>query len=806
VVFEFGPYRLDDDLLTLTGSEGAIHLEPQVFRVIRHLVANRHRAVPKEELFDTVWGDRFVSESALTSRVKAARRAIGDDGRSQHCIETVHNVGYRFVAEVRVVLGESTVPPSSSAHRRLPALRSTMIGRDDDLVALIETARTARLTTVTGPGGVGKTTLALAAAHHLQAAFSDGAIFVDLTAASSTGDVVRALSDAAGVEGDASRSVERLAEHLAARRLLIVLDNCEHVLGPASDLADRLLSAGTSAHVVATSREPLGAHGEHVRPLDPLDADGPVLFVERARQAEPRIHWDAGDPAIVDLCRRLDGLPLALELAAGQLRRWDFAELSRQLEDRLTPLARGAHRAANRHGTMAAAIDWSYRLLDRSEQRLLRHLSVFPSWFDLRAIEALEPLVPGVVVATTLGELVEKCLVVRDPRGGRYRLLETIRMFAREHLDAQGEAAAAFECHRAHVVSVARRSSRLDRWMSASSAARQRADLEHARQAFHLSLEGGHAADAVEIAVASAFLWRNALGCTEGRTWLDELVALDVSRRDRLWLDILRADLGQGTGNFREMLIAVDDAGRDDDGSDPDATCIVGHYGGLVRMTTPSEASERLHAVLPRAADDRLRTLVSTFLAVTDLAANGPSDVGDRLEELREEASDDGYDAFILHWAGWMDGLLRRDGATASRWMNRQQEFLVRTGIVETWLTVLSDALTSSVDGADVSGRLGEALAAADREGYDVAADCALALAYSEACRGNAEIAAELLGTAIHSRFNATAHFLLHRVVVDPVVRRDLDTAAFDAAVARGERRDAGAVLREYGIAPDAME
>jgi predicted ATPase/DNA-binding winged helix-turn-helix (wHTH) protein len=799
VVFEFGPFSLDDDRRALEGPEGPVNVEPQVFEVLRYLLVHRQRVVPKEELLDAVWGDRFVSESALSSRIKSARQAIADDGKQQRCIKTLHGHGYRFVAPVTVRL-DAVAPTPAGVDRHLPIMRTTMIGRDEDLIGVIETMRRSRATTITGPGGVGKTTLALAAAHHVEARYPDGAVFVDLAPTSSVDDVTRALADAAGVEGDASRSMERLASHLASRRVLVLLDNCEHVLPAASHVADLLLSGGSEVQLLVTTREPLGVQGEHLWPLDPLTSAAPELFAERARQAEPRVAWRPDDPAIIELCQRLDGLPLALELAAGQLRRLSFAELSRELEGRLTLLSRSAQRSALRHGTMSAAIDWSYQLLEGHERRLLRHLSIFPAWFGLHDAQALAPQLAGVVVPNILGELVDKSLVIHDPGTGRYRLLETIRVYTREKLEQEGEAEAGFECHRRHVVEQVRACSRLDRWMSARLAATYRTDLEHARQAFWSSLAADEPADAVELAIGRAFLWRNAIGCTEGELWVDELDRHKLVDRDRMWLGILRADVGQGVGDHRAMVAGAVAAGRADDGADPEATCVAAHYASLMHLTGGASSRERLGEVLAMAGEARLRNLMEAFLVAADLADGSAADIDARVERLRHEASADGYDRFILHWAAWMHGLVRRDAGFARRWMDLQQEFLDRTGIVETWITTFSSAMTDAVDGSDVREQLARALALADREGYRAEGDCALALAFSEACRGNGLAAAELLGTAVQSRFNSTAHYVLYRLVVEPVVRAAVPPTELAAALERGQRRSAAEALAQHGI------
>jgi predicted ATPase len=631
------------------------------------------------------------------------------------------------------------------------------------------------------------------------------AIWADLIPARTGEDVARVVAEAAGIEGDASRSVEQLAQHLGAHELLVVLDNCEHVLDAAADLVERVLRTGPCARVLATSREPLGVYEERLFPLEPLVAGAAKLFVERARQAEPRVRWDADDVDVIALCRRLDGLPLALELAAGQLRRWDFAELSRRLEGRLGPLSSGRGRADARHHTMATAIGWSYQLLDPGEQQLLRHLSVFPSWFDLDTVEAVAPLV-SVPVADTLADLVDKSLVVRDPEAGRYRLLETIRLFGGDRLEEAGEADAAREHHRRHLVGLATRASRVDRWFSARLAAAQRGRLDDARQAFWASLEAGATTAATEIALGSGFLWRNAVGCTEGVAWLAALGGTELEPADRRWVRILEADLGQGVGDFDAMVRAGTAAVAEADGADPAAAGIAAHYASLLHLTDPDRGREALEAVLAGVDDPRLGNLVKAFLVAADLAvlaAGRPVDTADterRLEQLDREASDDGYERFILHWVGWTYGLRQRDGAVARRWYGAQRQYLERTGMGDTWITSYSWAVTDAVDGGDVTAQLRRAYDLADGEGYRVEGDCLLALAFSLVCREDPLRAAELLGASIAGRFNATAHFTLYALVIEPVVRAALDAETFRAAVRRGRAEPAVAALGAYGI------
>jgi predicted ATPase/DNA-binding winged helix-turn-helix (wHTH) protein len=801
VRFEFGGYCLDDQRLTLTGAAGPVHVEPQVFRVLHHLLVNRDRVVSKEELLDQVWGDRFVSESALASRVKALRQALGDSGREQRFIRTAHGRGYQLVADVRLV--------AEGTRRALVPLRSRPIGRDGDIAAVLERVRAAPLVSIVGAGGVGKTTLALAVAHEVEPELADGAVFVDLAPVPLGDDVARAVAEAAGVESAVARSVDDLAAHLASRQVLLVLDNCEHIVGSAARLVERMLERGPSARILTTSRAPLGLADEHVWPLGPLGAAGPALFVERARAAEPRSTWDAADPRVVELCDRLDGVPLALELAAGQLRRFDLDELARRLESRLTLLARRGSGEDDRHVTMEATIDWSYRLLTPDEQALFRHLSAFPATFDLDLVEGSAPPALDADADALLGELVDKSLVVREPGTGRYRLLETIRSFGRERLRQAGEEPAAVERHRQHVVDRMRSSTRLDRWMSAPLAAACRAGLDDARQAFRASLAGGDAGAAVEIAVGAAFLWRNAIGCTEGNTWVDELLTHDLGDHDRLWVELLRADVGQGRGDHRQMFAAGASARRlAATGVDGAGSCLAAHHGVLEHLTG-TEATERLTAALElaRQSDDgRLVTLIEAFVAVAAVT-DGRHDEARRLvESLDAAASDDCYDRFILHWAGWLLALAEVDAGQARRWIGQQHEFLARTGIIETWLTSLSSALCDILEGSDARTLLGRSLALAEREGYRAEGDCLLALAYAELCAGRDEVAAELTGTAVQGGFNSTAHHVLYRAVIARLLRRRLDATARTAAMARGRGRPAAEVVAAHGIVSDMAE
>jgi len=649
---------------------------------------------------------------------------------------------------------------------------------------------------------VGKTSLALAVAHREAGRWAEGAVFVDLVPARTASDVLRALADGLGVEGDASRSVAALAAYLSDRALLIVLDNCEHVIDAAAELVDAALDRYGSWRILATSREPLGLREEHVIPVEPLGSAASELFVERARRLEPRIEWDASDPRIGDLCARLDGLPLAVELAAGQVRRWSLDELGRRLgvSDEHAP-ARTA-RGVPRHQTMSAAIDWSYALLDEPEQRLLRHLGVFPSRFALDALGALQPLLGDIEITDVLASLVDKSLAVRDLDTNSYRLLETIRAFAVERLVDEGESDAAFERHRRWVVTVARAATRFDHWTSGLLAARLHADAEHVRQAFWASLTAEALDDAVELAITRSFQWRNAVGCAEGHLWMAALRDVELDPRTAAWVAVLRADIAQGDGDFGAMIVAAQEAAHLAVDRDHEAEALARHFLMLQHLLDPSAADHAIAGVLAISPDERLSNLLGAFSLVAHAGRTNVVDLDQQVADLEERCTTDGYERFILNWAMWLHGLGLRDTYWARRGIDQQYDYLRANGLPETWLTAFSRAVTDMIDGVSGRSQLADALAIASREGYRIEGDCVLALAYSEACRGEPLIAAELLGLARTCRFNATAHHVLHGVVVDPIVRNQLDPRVYTEALTHGKTLSVQTTLHEYGIRP----
>ena len=329
----------------------------------------------------------------------------------------------------------------------LPVVRSSFVGRRMELEWVCERLFAHHLVTLTGIGGCGKTRLALEASASLVEHFPQGVFFVDLAVVSDPGLVGQAVAGALGVQL-LDTGIDGLAGYLTGRRVLLVPDNCEHLLGGCAELIGGLVARCPELHVLATSREALGLDAERtfrVPSLDP-DTDAVSLFMDRALLARPDLRLDtAGERAVAEICRRLDGIPLAIELAAARIAHLAPAQILERLADRFRLLT-GGRRRVRRQQTLAAAIDWSYRLLTEEEQMLLRRLAVFRGSFSLQAVDDI--CRPDAL--NLLGSLVARSLVGVQDAGSvvRYRLLETVRMYAENRLLTAGEAATLRNAHR----------------------------------------------------------------------------------------------------------------------------------------------------------------------------------------------------------------------------------------------------------------------------------------------------------------------------------------------------------------------
>lgn len=358
----------------------------------------------------------------------------------------VHQLGRASFAPLRVVDPELT---------NLPVPRSRLVGRTDEMVRVRKSLGEHRLVTITAGGGAGKTRLALEVGDAELTHRPDGVWFVDLTAVAHDEDVPIAVTQAIGLSIDGQDATEELTDFLRDKSILVILDNCEHVVDAVADLVDRLLADRSTARFLATSREAIDVDGEVVHVMAPLDsegADAPAvrLFVERASALDADLSYDATELATVgEICRRLDGSPLAIELAAARALVMAPGELLAGLDDRFRLLSGGRRR--NKQRTLEATLAWSYDLLEPAEQSLLRVLGVFVDGFDVEAAAAVAGLRP-VATIDLLDGLIAKSLVVRVERAvpTRFRLLETVKAYAEDRLVDSGEAATVRDAHLSH--------------------------------------------------------------------------------------------------------------------------------------------------------------------------------------------------------------------------------------------------------------------------------------------------------------------------------------------------------------------
>jgi predicted ATPase/DNA-binding winged helix-turn-helix (wHTH) protein len=449
----FGPFRLDLDRRVLLRDGSRVPLGGRALDLLCVLAAARGGLVTKDSLMDQVWPGLAVEENNIQVQVSSLRRALREAGWTPDLISTVPGRGYRFVAPA------TDEERERSWRGNLPAPSELLIGRKSELADLARLVSDHRLVTLVGAGGSGKTRLALQLGIDLRNGFADGVWLAELAPLAKPellGETVAALFNVS-LQGD-QPATKVIGDFLADRQLLLILDNCEHMIMSAAQFAVAVLAACPEVKVIATSREALAIPSEYVyeTPLLSTPQAGEVtaeqalehsavqLLVARASSTSRRLALtDAIAPTIAAICRKLDGLPLAIELAAARLKLLSPAEVLAHLDDCLNLLTAGSRTALPRHQTLRAVIAWSHALLSESEQALLRRLGVFAGSFSLRAAAAVTagpPIAPGDALGL-LGLLVDKSLVIPIPDTAptRYRLLETTRAYALERLTESGE-------------------------------------------------------------------------------------------------------------------------------------------------------------------------------------------------------------------------------------------------------------------------------------------------------------------------------------------------------------------------------
>jgi predicted ATPase/DNA-binding winged helix-turn-helix (wHTH) protein len=404
-ILSFGPFELSTGNRLLTNGTKVVPLGARAMDLLIVLVEQANKVVGKRTLIERVWPKRGAEQVSLRVHISVLRKALDQSDRGRRYIANVPGRGYSFVVPVTSLSSPTPGDISPSSRPRLPARLRRMLGRGDALTEIQRKLNEQKSVTIVGPGGIGKTTLAVAVAHEMSTSFDGQIYFVDLSAIGDASLVAPAVAAALGVSVQTNNILPALIDRLQERPTLIVLDCCEHLIDRASAMAEELICRVPTLHLLATSREAMRVEGEHVYELcalacppedgglsaqDVLQYPAVQLLVDRVRAVRGDFELaDADAPIVARICRRLDGIPLAIELAGGRVDVFGLSKTASLLDERLNLSWVGRRTAPSRHHTLNATLDWSYDLLGEAEQRVLRRLSVFAGGFTLEAAVAV---------------------------------------------------------------------------------------------------------------------------------------------------------------------------------------------------------------------------------------------------------------------------------------------------------------------------------------------------------------------------------------------------------------------------------
>ncbi len=584
-VYGFGPFRLDVTGGHLLRNGKAVPLTAKAFEILRVFVENNGQLLDKDTLLKTVWPDTFVEEATLAQSIFVLRKALGESGEAHRFIETVPKRGYRFVADVNEIreqrahvlmepprsISESKPPeaPEKPFHN-LPIQPTPLIGREKELTAVkkLLAAKELRLVTLSGTGGTGKTRLALQIATDLIQQFENGVFFISLASIINPELVASTIAQNLGVKQAAENClIESLKEYLCGKEMLLLLDNFEQVI-TAAPVVSELLTACARLKVLVTSRAALNLRGEHEFSVPPLAFPDPkrlpsaedlakcpavALFIERAVATHAAFHiTEQNARAVAEICAQLDGLPLAIELAAARIKVLPPEALLARLQSRLKLLTGGARDLPVRQQTMRSAIDWSYELLDEDEKRLFRRLCVFAGGCTLKVAQAVvkadckensqqtfqtsdnrSPAPLDIDVLEGISSLLDKNLLRQECASGgepRFRMLEIIREYGLERLKAASEVAAIMRSHANLFLELAEGPEKESlgtnqpTWLN-----RLEQEHDNLRAALGWFIETGDAEMGLRLGGALWRFWEMRGHLTEGRDRLAALLALPVS-------------------------------------------------------------------------------------------------------------------------------------------------------------------------------------------------------------------------------------------------------------------------------------
>ena len=689
LVYEAGSWQIDTARRELRTRGAPVPLGSRTFEIVEVLVQAAGELVTKDEIMAQVWPGAIVGENTLQVHVSAIRKALGPD---RAMLKTASGRGYRLLGDWVPLSHPSTPPPvafkqarvSESATTNFPGIATDLIGRSNASQLLSDLASAYRVVTLTGPGGIGKTALAVETARCLLADFEDGGWLVELASSSDPNLVPSAVAESLGLNlGVEAGSPENVARAIGGRKLLLVLDNCEHLLEAAAQLTRAIVRQCPNTTVLATSRELLGIEGEIVYRVPPLEvptSDREIpdrlrrysaveLFITRMRTLDGDFSpSDTNLPEITAICRHLDGIPLAIEFAAARAATLGIEQVAAGLHNRFALLTSGRRTALPRHRTLRATLDWSYQLLTEAEQLLLRRLAIFPAGFTLDAAAAVVPSSgrDAFALMDGISNLVSKSLVVlnKSEATSRWYMLETIRVYALEKLVEHAEADIAAKHHAGYfrdlftpLASGARSS------LSDEDLARCVREIDNVRAALDWSFSSaGDRSIGVDITAAYAPVWRHLSLMSECRERCERaLLSLEphVTTNMRLRMELQMAiaaaifiTMGPAEQARTLLIEALEtaDALNDLDAQVRALSTLMSIYTSRGEHGRERIALERIEQIATRIGDPASLRLVYRQMGTRLLTSGRPREAQQYLERvLRSPASQRGRHGLIYY-------------------------------------------------------------------------------------------------------------------------------------------------------------
>jgi predicted ATPase/DNA-binding winged helix-turn-helix (wHTH) protein len=555
-VLSFGPFELSIGRRLLTNGAKVVPLGGRAMDLLIVLVEQANQVVGRRTLIERVWPKRGAEPVSLRVHISALRKALDQSDPGRRYIANVPGRGYSFVVPVTSLSSQMSGDINPSSRSRVPARLMRMLGRSDALAAIRMKLVEQKFVTIVGPGGIGKTTVAVAVANEMSTTFNGRIYFVDLSALGGASLVPPAVAAALGLSVQTNNVVPALIDRLQERPTLVVLDGCEHLIDGVSGLAEQLICRVPTLHLLATSREAMRVEGEHVYELcalacppeagslsahDVLQYPAVQLLVDRVRAVRGDFELvDADAPIAAGICRRLDGIPLAIELAAGRVDIFGLSKTASLLDDRLNLSWVGRRTALPKHQTLNAALEWSYDLLGEAEKRVLGRLSVFAGGFTFEAAVAVvaDEMIDEANVSDCVWELRSKSMIAARGQEGRLRFLDTTLAFASRRLAGSDEENRCRRRHALYFCDLVKQGAATDMPERLGALGDE---VDNLRAALNWAFSAdGDAKIAVELAVASASTWMAMALLTECREWMTK----GISRLD-----------GASAGSRQEMII-----------------------------------------------------------------------------------------------------------------------------------------------------------------------------------------------------------------------------------------------------------